>query len=246
MARQIGPEAIEKGTGRSFETWISIFGALESQPPTHQELVAAAIAAGSRPWWCQMVSVAYERHISLKVLGQDVTGEFSVAVTSTRDADIDTLYARWIALVDTRTSFADVEIATGPDRSVSDKWRYWRCGLTDESKVVVNVGEKQPSKSVISVQHEKLASKMVAESIALQGPRPRRRTVTQLSSPTRPGSSTSAADISCTGRTAAIRTELLKLCSMAGQERGRVLCALTMRRGTDRFAYEPSTDKVMS
>lgn len=49
MARTVGPEAIEKGTGRSWEEWIEILSAVESERPTHQALVAAAIEAGAKP-----------------------------------------------------------------------------------------------------------------------------------------------------------------------------------------------------
>jgi hypothetical protein len=158
------PEAIEKGTGRAFAEWISIFDAVESDRPTHQELAATAITAGAPPWWCQIVSVAYEQHVGLRFPGQDVTGEFSVAVSSTRDGSLDAVFAQWLGLVGERTSFSEIKITKGPERSSSKKWRYWRCSLADGSRVVVNIGEKPPAKAVISIQHEKLACKALAES----------------------------------------------------------------------------------
>jgi hypothetical protein len=45
----------------------------------------------------------------------------------------------------------------------SEKWRYWRCGLDDGSRIVVTIGDKPPAKSVLSVQHERLDS---AEEVA--------------------------------------------------------------------------------
>jgi len=164
MARIVGPEAIEKGTGKSWEEWVAILSAVDPERRGHQELVAAAVAAGAKSWWCQMVVVAYEQHLGLRLPGQDVTGEFAISASSTRAASLDDALDQWLRLVEGRAAFSDVAIVRGPEQSSSAKWRYWRCGLEDGSRIVVNIGEKPPDRSVITVQHEKLATKELAES----------------------------------------------------------------------------------
>lgn len=111
-----------------------------------------------------MVVVASEQHIGLRLPGQDVTGEFSISASSTRDGTPDDVLDQWLELVAARPAFSDMAIVRGPDQSSSKKWRHWRCGLEDGSRLVVNIGEKPPSKSVITVQHEKLATKDLVES----------------------------------------------------------------------------------
>lgn len=51
-----------------------------------------------------------------------------------------------------------VPVVSGPEQSASEKWRYWRCGLVDGTRITVNVGLKAPGKSGLGINHEKLAS----------------------------------------------------------------------------------------
>ena len=69
---------------------------------------------------------------------------------------------RWIEVVSEREEFSGVAISRGPEVSRTDKWRYWRCGLADGSRVVVDVTDMTPAKSVISVPYEKFASPTTA------------------------------------------------------------------------------------
>jgi hypothetical protein len=50
---------------------MNIFSTLPAAQPSHQERVAKAIESGAPRWWCQMVSVAYEQQIGVRVPGQD-------------------------------------------------------------------------------------------------------------------------------------------------------------------------------
>ena len=109
-----------------------------------------------------MVTVTYEQHIGRRVPGQDGGGEFSVSTSKTRAGTMDETIKRWIEVVSEREEFSGVAISRGPEVSRTDKWRYWRCGLADGSRVVVDVTDMTPAKSVISVPHEKFASPTTA------------------------------------------------------------------------------------
>ena len=61
------------------------------------------------------------------------------------------------------TEFSDIAITRGPDISQTDKWRYWCCGLADGSAVSINIYEKAPGKSALSVEHAKLESEAQVE-----------------------------------------------------------------------------------
>jgi len=84
MARTISPEAIEGGTGRSWDEWLAFFTSIGAEQLTHQEIVARASELGAPPWWRQMVTVAYEQHIGRRVPGQDCDGEFNLSASRTR------------------------------------------------------------------------------------------------------------------------------------------------------------------
>jgi hypothetical protein len=109
-----------------------------------------------------MIAVTYEQHIGRRVPGQDGAGEFSVSTSKTRAGTMDETIKRWIEVVSEREEFSGVAISRGPEVSRTDKWRYWRCGPADGFRVVVDVTDMTPAKSVISVPHEKFASPTTA------------------------------------------------------------------------------------
>ena len=156
MARTLSPEAIEQGTGRTWDEWLAFFESIGASELTHRQIVEAASESGAPPWWRQMVTVAYEQHIGRRVPGQDGAGTFNVSASRTVEGSMDDALARWVAVVGDRTDHAGVGVTRGPDESRTDKWRYWRCGLADGSRVVVNISAKAPGKAVVNVQHERL------------------------------------------------------------------------------------------
>jgi hypothetical protein len=163
VTRTISPEAIESGTGRSWDEWLNFFTSIGAENLTHQEIVERAAESGAPPWWCQMVTVTYEQHIGRRRPGGDGNGAFNVSANKTVELAMDDALARWSELVGDRDEFDGVAISRGPDTSSTDKWRYWRCGLADGSRVVVNISAKSPTKSAVSVQHEKLESEDLVE-----------------------------------------------------------------------------------
>jgi hypothetical protein len=156
VTRALSPEAIEQGTGRSWDDWLDFFESIGASDLTHRQIVEAAAGLGAPPWWRQMVTVTYEQQIGRRVPGQDGDGTFTVSTSRTVVASMDEALARWVAVAGGRTDHSGVGVTRGPDESRTDRWRYWRCGLADGSRVVVNISAKGPDKSVLSVQHEHL------------------------------------------------------------------------------------------
>ena len=158
MARTISPAAIESGTGRTWDDWLAYLSSIGAGALSHRDIVARVTDAGAPPWWGQMVTVAYEQHIGRRIPGQDGDGAFTVAASRTRPGSMDETLERWRSLVQGRQEFSGIGVSRAPTTSTTEKWRYWRCGLADGSRVVVMCSAKPPSKSVISVQHEQLGS----------------------------------------------------------------------------------------
>jgi hypothetical protein len=63
MARIISPEAIENGTGLSWEDWLDYFASVGAQDLTHQEIVVKATEAVAPAWWRQMVCGSFDRDL---------------------------------------------------------------------------------------------------------------------------------------------------------------------------------------
>jgi hypothetical protein len=159
MAASIGHEAIEKATGKSWSEWLVFFESIGAPQLNHKEIAQkAGDLGGAPPWWRQMVTVAYEQHIGRRVSGQDCNGQFSVSASKTIVGTLDVALEIWKTKAKGHTEFSDVPISRAPELSQTEKWRYWRCGLSDGSRISVNFSAKPQGKAVISIQHERLES----------------------------------------------------------------------------------------
>jgi hypothetical protein len=155
VAERLSPEAIEVGTGRSWDDWLAFFDSIGAAELTHQEIVAAASGCGAPPWWRQMLTVRYEQHIGRRLPGQAPDGTFTVSASRTRPGSMDDSLGRWTEVVG-ETGADGVAWTRPPETTSSDRWRYWRGQLEDGSRVIVTVTDKGPDRSVVSVQHEQL------------------------------------------------------------------------------------------
>jgi hypothetical protein len=159
MANTISLEAIERATNKPWTEWLRFFEEIDAPKLSHQEIAQKAGDLGGAPnWWRQMVTVAYEQHIGRRIPGQDCDGQFNVSVNKTVPRMLDEALEVWKMSTDGLTAFSDISITRGPSISSTEKWRYWRCGLADGSKVNVNFSLKPPGKTALSVQHEHLES----------------------------------------------------------------------------------------
>jgi hypothetical protein len=160
MVKTISPEAIQKATGKSWEDWLVFFNSIGASQLSHQEIAQKAGDLGGAPsWWRQMVTVVYEQHIGRRVPGQDCDGHFATSASKTITGDsLDHVLERWKQLMKGTEDFAGVPITRGPDVTKTEKWRYWRCGLADGSRLSVNISYKADEKISLSVQHERIES----------------------------------------------------------------------------------------
>ncbi len=158
MAQPISSEAIQKATGKSWDEWLKFFDQIGARELPHKDIAQKVYDTGTPGWWSQMVTVAYEQHIGRRVPGQDCDGEFTVSASKTFSGTMDAALETWKTLMAGRTELSDIAISHGPDISQTEKWRYWRCGLADGSRIQVNIYEKAPGKAALGIQHEKLES----------------------------------------------------------------------------------------
>lgn len=152
-------QALENGTGRTWAEIDQYLAGIGADQLTHQEIAQRlnddGVATG---WWAQSVTVAYEQQIGRRLPGQDCSGEYSVSASKTVTGTMDQALQMWLDLVDGVESFSGIDISRGPDVKSTQKWRYWRCGLADGTRVNVNIYQKTEDKASLGIQHERLES----------------------------------------------------------------------------------------
>lgn len=158
-SQTISTDAIAKATGISWPDWLGWLNSIQAEQLSHKEIAEKIHQRGDTSgWWAQTVTVAYEQHIGRRVPGQDCDGHFQVAVSKTLPGTLDDALARWVKHLAGVDTLSDIPISRGPDTSETEKWRYWRCGLADGSRVTVHIRQKTPDKAALGIQHEKLES----------------------------------------------------------------------------------------
>ena len=149
MALALRPEAIESGTGQSWESWLSYLDTAGAAQKSHQEIVELASANGAPSWWRQMIAVTYEQHIGRRVPGQRGDGSFSISASRTLPGSIDEALARWEAVVGTPDEIMGVAIVSGPAVSttaVHPRRRLARRGQ-HLAEVTRQVGGQRPART---------------------------------------------------------------------------------------------------
>jgi len=158
---------IEKATNRSWDEWVAFLGGIGAESLSHTEIAKRVHdklkGRESSSWWAQSITVAYEQHIGRRKPGQDSDGYFRVSVTRSVSGTMDQAMRSWTRKAAGRSEFADVTIAKAPTTSATDKRRHWGCGLSDGSRISVDVNEKPPGKAVVAVTHTKLDSQEAVE-----------------------------------------------------------------------------------
>ncbi|MDJ0350256.1 hypothetical protein [Cryobacterium sp. PH29-G1] len=160
--QNVGP--YEKVTQRAWSEWVALIDEMGGRELAHPDIVPlvqdviAQLELKSHGWWAQGITIAYEQHIGRRIPGQQGDGTFAASASKTIPGSMDAAIASWMALVDGRTSFNGFEMTDDPTTSATAKWRYWRCGLEDGSRVNVTVNEATPGKCRVAVQHSQLVS----------------------------------------------------------------------------------------
>ncbi|WP_146069447.1 hypothetical protein [Cryobacterium sp. Y11] len=168
MTKPQGVGPYEKVTQRAWPEWVALIDGRGGRELSHPDIVPlvqqeiAHLNLANDGWWAQGITIAYEQHIGRRIPGQQGDGTFAASISKTVLGSMDVALAAWIALVDGRTSFNGIKVTDGPTTSATGKWRYWRCGLEDESRVNVTVNEAAPGKCRVAVQHGQLVSSEAA------------------------------------------------------------------------------------
>ena len=151
----VGTEAVLKATGRAWEEWITLLDRAGARTLPHKDIALLLSRKFQVPnWWSQMVTVGYEQARGLRSPNQAADG-FSTSASRTVATPLGNLYAAWNdPQVRARWLFdAPVEMRKSTEgKSIRMTW------TAGNSSVDVGFYAKGADKSMVAVQHGKLAS----------------------------------------------------------------------------------------
>jgi hypothetical protein len=158
MAKQeqtagIGDEAMTATTGTTRAQWFALLDRAGAHRLAHQEITSLLGEFGVVPWWCQMVTVEYERAKGLRARHQTATG-FNASVSKVIGTDLAKLYAATADGKTRKTWFPDGDF----ELTSETKGKYFRGRWNGEGRLEINFYSKGAGKAQIVVQVGKLGA----------------------------------------------------------------------------------------
>lgn len=155
-------DATRRATGRSHDEWFTILDAWGATSRRHPEIARwLGEEHGVPAWWCQNLTVDYERARGMRAVHQ-VEGGFSISVTRTVGVDVPAALAAFTDGARRATWLPDAEMRRRPTRAA----RIARFDWSDPtSRVVVTVDPKGDDRSAVNVTHEQLPDAESAERL---------------------------------------------------------------------------------
>jgi hypothetical protein len=151
-------EAVKAKTGRNWKEWVELLDKVGATKMTHTAIATHLYDKHKVPgWWCQMVAVGYERIRGLRARGQGRDGKWEASKSKTFAVPIEELFEAWQS-AKTRARWLPEKLTVRratPHKSM-------RISMPDGSNVELYFLSKG-EKSIVGVQHTKLASKADAD-----------------------------------------------------------------------------------
>ncbi|HEX6316253.1 MAG TPA: SRPBCC domain-containing protein [Gemmatimonadaceae bacterium] len=161
FARRAGmsDEKVKAATGCTWDRWVWALDAVKAYNWPHRDIAQYVHEKYDVPsWWTQTVTVGYERIRGLREKGQRRSGSWEASKSRTIEAAVGTVFKSfkqpkrrkaWLPA-------APVIRTAVPNKSLRMTWE-------DGSSVEVYLTARGRSRSVVAVQHTRLASKQEAE-----------------------------------------------------------------------------------
>lgn len=158
----VSSDAVARRTGKSWAEWFALLDAAGAAELDHKGIVAVlAQRHGVGPWWQQMVTVAYEQARG-KNGSQAADDGFQVDVVKTLELPLAKLYRFWSEPSERNKWLADDRFSIHKATASKSIRARWGRGV---SRIDVDFCEKGPSKSQVTVQHNRIESSDAAEQM---------------------------------------------------------------------------------
>ena len=90
--RSMSDAAVKRATGRAWAQWFALLDKVKAKTMPHKEIATLLYEKHGVPgWWCQMVTVEYERARGMRSVHQQTDG-YSVSASKTLGAALPALY----------------------------------------------------------------------------------------------------------------------------------------------------------
>jgi hypothetical protein len=157
----VGAEAVLKATGRAWEEWIKVLDRAGAKAMAHKEIALMLSRKFSVPdWWSQMVTVGYEQARGLRKVHQKADG-FSATASRTVGIPLDKLFAAWSEPRQRSRWLPDAPLEIRRSTDGKSLRMTWTAG---GSNVLVGFSSKGPARSVVQLEHGKLADAKAVET----------------------------------------------------------------------------------
>lgn len=151
-------DAVKAQTGRDWKEWVAVLDKIGAADMTHNAIATHLHEKLDVPgWWCQMVTVGYERIRGLRALGQRRDGKWEASKSKTFAVPVRELFEAWNS-AKLRAKWLPEKITmkrATPHKSMRFK-------MPDGTSVELYFQTKG-EKSIVGVQHVKLPSKADAD-----------------------------------------------------------------------------------
>jgi hypothetical protein len=157
---EVSDSAVLKATGKPLEHWFKVLDRAAKARGEHSHKAAAEhlhAQHAMHEWWCQMVTVLYERARGLRDKHQRPDG-YSVSVSRTIAVPVSSLYAAWSGTKKWLEAEPFTIRKATKDKSLRITW-------SDATSVEVMLYAKGAGKSQVTVQHSKLKSAAAGEKM---------------------------------------------------------------------------------
>jgi hypothetical protein len=145
-------EAVVRATGRPWQEWFAVLDAWNATTRSHREIARYLREELEVPgWWAQSVTVEYERARGMRARHERPSG-FSATASRTVAVPLDVLFEAVVERQDEWLPDGGLSLRTAqPGRSARFDWQDGR------TRLVVGFDAKGDAKSVVALEHEKLA-----------------------------------------------------------------------------------------
>ncbi|MEI9936345.1 MAG: hypothetical protein WDO69_03890 [Pseudomonadota bacterium] len=158
----VSSDAVARRTGKSWAEWFALLDSAGAAELDHKGIVAVlAQRHGVGPWWQQMVTVAYEQARGKN--GNAATDDgFQVDVSKVLELPLAKLFRFWAEPAERNKWLADDRFSIHKATASKSIRARWGRGV---SRIDVDFCEKGPSKSQVTVQHNRIETSDAAEQM---------------------------------------------------------------------------------
>src|SRR5579863_7088765 len=155
-AKKIGGDVVKAKTGKVLADWFRILDSAGAKKWPHKE-IATYLKEKEKvaSWWCQMVTVEYERARGLREVFQKADGLFAASASRTLDASLSRVYDAWADEAQRAQWLPDVKMEVTTARENKTIRAAWN---GNKSRVNIGFYGKGAGRCQVALDHEKLAS----------------------------------------------------------------------------------------